>query len=180
MQPRCASTHIERAIWPNVDGSKSMGGAGGRLVFERESVTSLADPVRGHDTSCRRSFRPVVQELKARLGVVVDSQRCTRHAPRRCLRSTPRATTGNIGPAPDSAAPSLWRRTADTGSTNRSKPCASNIAFNRGICRCKLLILKWCGRKDLNLHDLAIASPSSWCVCQFRHFRKWTCRVATS
>jgi hypothetical protein len=31
----------------------------------------------------------------------------------------------------------------------------------------------WCGRKDLNLHDLAIASPSSWCVCQFRHFRKW-------
>jgi hypothetical protein len=32
---------------------------------------------------------------------------------------------------------------------------------------------RWCGRKDLNLHDLAIASPSSWCVCQFRHFRKW-------
>src|SRR3954465_13192495 len=29
----------------------------------------------------------------------------------------------------------------------------------------------WCGRKDSNLHALAGASPSSWCVCQFRHFR---------
>jgi hypothetical protein len=24
----------------------------------------------------------------------------------------------------------------------------------------------WCGREDSNLHDLAIASPSSWCVCR--------------
>src|SRR6187397_824210 len=30
----------------------------------------------------------------------------------------------------------------------------------------------WCGRKDSNLHALASASPSSWCVCQFRHFRE--------
>src|SRR2546430_3827670 len=30
----------------------------------------------------------------------------------------------------------------------------------------------WCGRKDSNLHGIATASPSSWCVCQFRHFRK--------
>jgi hypothetical protein len=29
----------------------------------------------------------------------------------------------------------------------------------------------WCGRGDSNPHDIAIASPSSWCVCQFRHFR---------
>ena len=29
----------------------------------------------------------------------------------------------------------------------------------------------WCERGDSNPHDLAIASPSSWCVCQFRHFR---------
>ena len=29
----------------------------------------------------------------------------------------------------------------------------------------------WCGRGDSNPHDLATASPSSWCVCQFRHFR---------
>src|SRR5438093_1335586 len=30
----------------------------------------------------------------------------------------------------------------------------------------------WCGRGDSNPHDLATASPSSWCVCQFRHFRE--------
>ena len=30
---------------------------------------------------------------------------------------------------------------------------------------------KWCGREDLNLHGIATASPSSGCVCQFRHSR---------
>ena len=30
----------------------------------------------------------------------------------------------------------------------------------------------WCGRGDSNPHALASVSPSSWCVCQFRHFRK--------
>src|SRR5579863_997467 len=30
----------------------------------------------------------------------------------------------------------------------------------------------WCGGKDSNLHGIATASPSSWCVCQFRHHRK--------
>ena len=29
----------------------------------------------------------------------------------------------------------------------------------------------WCGKGDSNPHDVATASPSSWCVCQFRHFR---------
>jgi hypothetical protein len=29
----------------------------------------------------------------------------------------------------------------------------------------------WCGRGDSNPYALASASPSSWCVCQFRHFR---------
>src|SRR2546429_5891450 len=33
---------------------------------------------------------------------------------------------------------------------------------------CKKL---WCGREDSNLHGIATASPSSWCVCQFRHYR---------
>lgn len=28
-----------------------------------------------------------------------------------------------------------------------------------------------CGKQDLNLHGIATASPSSWCVCQFRHSR---------
>ena len=31
---------------------------------------------------------------------------------------------------------------------------------------------RWCGRGDSNPHALASASPSSWCVCQFRHFRR--------
>ena len=35
----------------------------------------------------------------------------------------------------------------------------------------KIAVSCWCGRKDSNLHALAGASPSSWCVCQFRHFR---------
>src|SRR5262249_8082013 len=30
---------------------------------------------------------------------------------------------------------------------------------------------EWCGRGDSNPHGIATASPSSWCVCQFRHFR---------
>ena len=30
---------------------------------------------------------------------------------------------------------------------------------------------RWCGRGDSNPHGLATVSPSSWCVCQFRHFR---------
>ena len=29
----------------------------------------------------------------------------------------------------------------------------------------------WCGRGDSNPYGIATASPSSWCVCQFRHFR---------
>ena len=36
----------------------------------------------------------------------------------------------------------------------------------------KLLKIKVvCGRGDSNPHALASVSPSSWCVCQFRHFR---------
>jgi hypothetical protein len=38
------------------------------------------------------------------------------------------------------------------------------------------LLVEWCGRGDSNPHALASASPSSWCVCQFRHFRKWEVR----
>jgi hypothetical protein len=36
----------------------------------------------------------------------------------------------------------------------------------------KTLAMFWCGRGDSNPHALASASPSSWCVCQFRHFRE--------
>ena len=34
-----------------------------------------------------------------------------------------------------------------------------------------LVVNWWCGRGDSNPHKVAPASPSSWCVCQFRHFR---------
>ena len=30
----------------------------------------------------------------------------------------------------------------------------------------------WCERRDSNSNGIATASPSSWCVCQFRHFRE--------
>src|SRR6266478_484273 len=30
----------------------------------------------------------------------------------------------------------------------------------------------WCGREDSNLHGIATASPSSWCVFQFRQYRE--------
>jgi hypothetical protein len=33
-----------------------------------------------------------------------------------------------------------------------------------------------CEREDLNLHGIAPASPSSWCVCQFRHAREYRVR----
>jgi hypothetical protein len=38
----------------------------------------------------------------------------------------------------------------------------------------------WCGRGDSNPHALASVSPSSWCVCQFRHFRKRQRAVSNS
>ena len=34
-----------------------------------------------------------------------------------------------------------------------------------------LALSNWCGSGDLNPDGIATASPSSWCVCQFRHFR---------
>ena len=37
--------------------------------------------------------------------------------------------------------------------------------------RFALRIESWCGRVDSNHHGIATASPSSWCVCQFRHDR---------
>src|SRR5690349_21086416 len=36
---------------------------------------------------------------------------------------------------------------------------------------------KWCGRVDSNHHGIATASPSSWCVCQFRHDRITKSRI---
>jgi hypothetical protein len=45
---------------------------------------------------------------------------------------------------------------------------SSSPSKSLGFLRLKV----WCGRGDSNPYDLAIASPSSWCVCQFRHFRE--------
>ena len=52
-----------------------------------------------------------------------------------------------------------------------------NEVRQAGPSRAKLLYRlrncerKWCGRVDSNHHGIATASPSSWCVCQFRHDR---------
>ena len=45
---------------------------------------------------------------------------------------------------------------------------ASGLLF---ASRFALRIESWCGRVDSNHHGIATASPSSWCVCQFRHDR---------
>ena len=59
--------------------------------------------------------------------------------------STPRGESQGDSPA--------WLRTP---SSARNEPKASG----------------WCERGDSNPHGIATASPSSWCVCQFRHFRE--------
>ena len=56
---------------------------------------------------------------------------------------------------------------------------------NFQICACFMLVgnrvekceKKWCGRVDSNHHGIATASPSSWCVCQFRHDRITKSRI---
>jgi hypothetical protein len=53
---------------------------------------------------------------------------------------------------------------------------APRTDFDEMACQAKLRAQRafseaWCGRGDSNPHALASASPSSWCVCQFRHFR---------
>ena len=44
---------------------------------------------------------------------------------------------------------------------------ASGLSFSVEFASIK----SWCGRVDSNHHGIATASPSSWCVCQFRHDR---------
>jgi hypothetical protein len=55
--------------------------------------------------------------------------------------------------------------------------CAFSVMRCRKDCDASLTLHAasergWCGRGDSNPHGIATASPSSWCVCQFRHFRK--------
>jgi hypothetical protein len=66
--------------------------------------------------------------------------------------------------------------------THQSPPLgeAAWEAFSTGTTRAKShgsnhpeVPKAWCGRGDSNPHGLATVSPSSWCVCQFRHFRTW-------
>jgi hypothetical protein len=51
--------------------------------------------------------------------------------------------------------------------------CVSAISDGKTTISAECCILKnrWCGRVDSNHHGIATASPSSWCVCQFRHDR---------
>src|SRR5208282_5000616 len=61
------------------------------------------------------------------------------------------------------------KRLGRLGSKNakiaRTSPC------DAGLSRVNFLREVWCGRVDSNHHGIATASPSSWCVCQFRHDR---------
>jgi hypothetical protein len=45
--------------------------------------------------------------------------------------------------------------------TSRASLLAPNVFLRRVVWECR--------EQDLNLHDLAATSPSSWRVCQFRH-----------
>jgi hypothetical protein len=48
---------------------------------------------------------------------------------------------------------------------------ATQEAFRMSEYRVREKSGGWCGRVDSNHHGIATASPSSWCVCQFRHDR---------
>jgi hypothetical protein len=62
------------------------------------------------------------------------------------------------------------RLSADACATEKQKPrCVSIGALFAS--RFATRIEFWCGRVDSNHHGIATASPSSWCVCQFRHDR---------
>src|SRR5271170_367671 len=53
-------------------------------------------------------------------------------------------------------------------------PCRYVTRIEReenGSVRTAIERRRWCGRVDSNHHGIATASPSSWCVCQFRHDR---------
>src|SRR6185436_4302715 len=47
----------------------------------------------------------------------------------------------------------------------------SDVPTKKGSANNRRAFCFQCGGEDLNLHGIATASPSSWCVCQFRHFR---------
>ncbi len=53
------------------------------------------------------------------------------------------------------------------GARSGHSPCKGHGCHERAAQR----RVEWCERGDSNPHVLANASPSSWCVCQFRHFR---------
>ena len=61
---------------------------------------------------------------------------------------------------------------AQRGVAERRSRAASAAALrSRAARRSRAKIQDWCGREDSNLHGVAPASPSSWCVYQFRHCR---------
>jgi hypothetical protein len=84
-----------------------------------------------------------------------ESQRLA--AEQRRKRAEEQQQRAQMGHKADESAPAVVR---DSDSTPASKPL------------CLLAFEDWCGRGDSNPHALASASPSSWCVCQFRHFRE--------
>ena len=83
--------------------------------------------------------------------------------------STPRGPTQRCSGTPPEWCKVLSRTSFDSLRSLRTLACRE-----RGLPRARPRSgrVEWCERRDSNSHDLAIASPSSWCVCQFRHFRE--------
>ena len=64
------------------------------------------------------------------------------------------------------------------GQSESTTDCAGQPfrgAYRLSVCPAQHPTGSWCGRVDSNHHALASASPSSWCVCQFRHDRVTHC-----
>ena len=79
-----------------------------------------------------------------------------------------------MGGMPPSGSAGLESEGQGKGTTEKT----AGRAFGSALQTVLDFVSCWCGRGDSNPHALASASPSSWCVCQFRHFREEGCGEA--
>ena len=137
--------------------------------------TRLAVTTR-HETSLTARRGSVSTGRLMWLGRPFDS-RCA-HAPGTRLAVTTRheaSLTARRGSSVDWAVDVAWtalrlalRARSGHSIRGHGPPRGSLTARRRRAVR----RIEWCERRDSNSHALASASPSSWCVCQFRHFRE--------
>ena len=114
----------------------------------------------------RRARKPLVDP--ARL------PRCKRLA----IRPHPPPSAGGLVPEDRARSATVERLSSRKGglvSESRARRATAEHLSSRSAPTEKApesgAFLSWCGRGDSNPHGIATASPSSWCVCQFRHFR---------